>query len=143
MMVFETTYSDKEITNSINKIVGKPFSFFQSLKMNGIGSKRMIVEQVSPNLQAYINTVSDLSYANIELRPLGILIRINKGLRNFTWTIPYYHLVIYKTNGSSIHAQGKFIHFRNNKTYKENKAFFKKLINQKIIFDQQYNFQDV
>ena len=143
MMVFETTYSDKEITNSINNIVGKPYSFFQSLKMNGIGSKRMVVEQVSPNMQAYINTVSDITYANIELRPLGIIIRINKGLRNFTWTIPYYHLVIYKTNGSSVHAQGKFIHFRNNKTFKENKGFFKKLMNLKIRFDEQYNFQDI
>lgn len=141
-MVFETTYSDKEITNSINNIVGKPFSFFQSLKLKGIGSKRMIVDQVSPNMQAYINTVSDLTYANIELRPLGILIRINKGLRNFTWTIPYYHLVIYKTNGSSIHAQGKFIHFRNNQTFKENKSFFKKMMDQKVLFDRQYNFQD-
>ena len=87
-MVFETTYSDKEITNSINNIVGKPFSFFQSLKLKGIGSKRMIVDQVSPNMQAYINTVSDLTYANIELRPLGILIRINKGLRNFRISDP-------------------------------------------------------
>ena len=142
-MIFETTYSDKEITRSINNIVGKPFSFLQSLKMKGIGSKRMIIEDVSPNLKSYLNTVSDLNYANIELRPLGILIRINKGLQNFTWTIPYYHLVLFKTNGSSIHAQGKFIHFRNNTTFKENKTFFSKLMDEKIRFDEQYNFLDV
>lgn len=142
-MIFDTTYSDKEITRSINSIVGKPFSLIQSLKMKGIGSKRMIIEDVSPNLKMYLNTVSDVNYANIELRPIGILIRINKGLSNFTWTIPYYHLVIYKTNGSSIHAQGKFIHFRNNKTFKENKAFFKKMMDLKIRFDEQYNFQNV
>lgn len=141
-MIFETTYSDKEVTRSINNIVGKPFTFFQSLKMNGVGSKRMIIEYVSPNFRTYLNTVSDLNYANIELRPLGVLVRINKGLRNFTWTIPYYHLVIYKTDGSSIHAQGKFIHFKNNKTFKENKNFFKKMMDQKIRFDDQYNFQD-
>ena len=141
-MIFETTYSDKEITNSINKIVGKPFSFFQSLRLNGIGSKRMIIDEVSPNITQYLKTTSSLNYANIELRPLGILIRINKGLQNYAWTIPYYHLVIYKINGSTIHAQGKFIHFRNNRTFKENKAFYKKMMNQKILFDEQYNFME-
>lgn len=141
-MIFDTTYSDKKVTKSINNIVGKPFSFFQSLILNSVGSKRMIIEDVSPNLKMYLNTVSDINYANIELRPIGILVRINNGLQNFTWTIPYYHLVIYKTNGSSIHAQGKFIHFRNSKNFKENKHFFKKLMDQKILFDQQYNFLD-
>tara|TARA_R110001583_G_scaffold191276_2_gene356295 strand:- start:1839 stop:2069 length:231 start_codon:yes stop_codon:yes gene_type:complete len=70
------------------------------------------------------------------------LVRINKGLQNFTWVIPFYHLVIYKTNGSSIHAQGKYIHFKNNITFKENKAFFDKLLNSKVKFDEQYNFVD-
>lgn len=142
-MVFETTYSNPEITKSIDQIVGKPYSFFQALKLKGIGSKRMIIDDVSPNLSQYLNTVSDINYANIELRPLGILILINKGLQNFTWTIPYYHLVIFKTNGASIHAQGRFIHFRNNRTFKENKSFFKKLMDKKILFDEQYKFIDV
>ncbi len=141
-MIYDSTYSDKEKTKSIDNIVGKPYSFFQALKLNGIGSKRMIIEEVSPNLSQYLNTVSSLNYANIELRPIGILIRINKGLQNFTWAIPYYHLVIFKTNGASIHAQGKYVHFRNNKTFKENKGFFKKMMDQKIRFDERYNFID-
>lgn len=142
-MVFETTYSNPEITKSIDHIVGKPYSFFQALKLKGIGSKRMIIDNISPNLAQYLNTVSDINYANIELRPLGILIRINKGLQNFTWTIPYYHLVIFKTNGASIHAQGRYIHFRDNRTFKENKSFFKKMMNKKILFDEQYKFIDL
>ena len=141
-MIYDTTYSDKEKTKSIDNIVGKPYSFFQALKLNGIGSKRMIIEEVSPNLSQYLNTVSSINYANIELRPIGILIRINKGLQNFTWAIPYYNLVIFKTNGASIHAQGKYVHFRNNKTFKENKGFFKKMMDQKIRFDERYNFID-
>jgi hypothetical protein len=111
--------------------------------MKGVGSKRMIVDDVSPNLKLLMNTVSDTNYANIELRKNGILIYINKGLKNFTWAIPYYQLVIYKTNGASIHAQGKFIHFRNNKTFKENKAFFSKMLDQKIKYDMKYDFQIV
>ena len=140
-MLVETTYDNKENKELINDLVGKPFSLLQSIKMNGIGSKRMIVDDVSPNMNSLINAVSDINYANIELRPKGILILINKGLKNFTWVIPYYQLVMYKVNGSSIHAQGRFIHFKNNKTFKENKSFFNKLMDQKIKYDMQYDFQ--
>ena len=122
----------------INDTLGKPFSFFQALRMRGIGSKRMIIDGVSPNLVQYTNKVSDINYANIELRPRGILLHINKGLQTFSWIIPYYQLVIYKINGSSIHAQGRFVHFRNNVTFKENKAFFDKLLDEKIKYDEQF-----
>ncbi|WP_100611338.1 hypothetical protein [Confluentibacter lentus] len=140
-MVLDTTYKNKEHENLINDLVGKRFSFFQSIKMKGIGSKRMIIDEVSPNMKSYTNTISDINYANIEMRSGGILIYINKGLSNFTWVIPYYQLVIYKTDGSSIHAQGRFIKFRNNNMFKENKSFFDKLLDKKIEHESQYNFQ--
>jgi len=99
----------------------------------------MMIEDASPNMQQYLNVVADVNYANLELRPIGLLIRINKGLKNYTWVIPYYQLVIYKTNGSSIHAQGRFIHFRNNNTFKENKAFFDKLLDEKVKYESKYS----
>lgn len=139
-MILDATHPNKENDALINDLVGKSFSLFQAIKLKGIGSKRMMVEEFSPNMQQYKNTVSDVNYANIEMRPLGILIHINKGLKNYTWVIPYYQLVIYKTNGSSIHAQGRFIHFRNNTTLKENKAFFDKLLNEKVKYEAQYSF---
>lgn len=140
-MIFNTTHSSKENKESINGFVGKSFGFIESIKLKGIGSKRMVIDNVSPNLKQYLNTVSDINYANLELRPKGVLIHITKGLQNFTWAIPYYQLVIYRTNGSSIHAQGKFIHLKNNRMFKENKLFFDKLLNEKIKFDEQYHFQ--
>lgn len=139
-MIIETTYNNKEQEELINDLVGKSIGFLQSFKMNGTGSKRMIIDDVSINMIDYVNSVADATYANIELRPIGILIRINKGLRNFTWVIPYYQLVIYKTNGSSIHAQGRFIHFKNNITFRENKSFFNKMLNEKVNYDSQYSF---
>jgi hypothetical protein len=142
-MIVDTTYSDKTVNQLINDLVGKPYSLYEIFKMRGTGSKRMIIDEASPNISSYLNTNSDPTYANLELRPNGVLIRINKGLRNFTWVIPFYQLVIYKTNGSSIHAQGKFIHFKNNITFKENKAFFKKLLDRKVEFEKQYDFIDV
>ena len=131
-MLFNTTHTNTEAKELINDCLGNPFTFFQSLKMGGTGSKRMIIDEVSNNLNDLLNKVSDLNYGNIELRPSGILVRINRGLENFAWAIPYRQLVIYKTYGLSIHAQGKFIRFRDNKTFKENKNFFKKMIRLKV-----------
>jgi len=141
-LILNSTYHDKEHKEVISDLIGKPYSFFEALKLKGIGSKRMIINEVSPNLQAYLNRVSDVNYANIEMRSGGIIIYINKGLKNFSWIIPYYQLVLYKTNGASIHAQGKFINFENNNMFKENKAFFKRLLDAKVIYDQRFNFMD-
>lgn len=139
-MILDTTNTNKKHDALITELVGKPFGLIQAIKMKGIGSKRMMIDEVSPNMKHYLNTVSAINYANLELRPLGLLIRINKGLQTFTWAIPYYHLVIFKTDGSSIHAQGRFIKFRRTVTFKENKAFFDKLLDQKVKYDVQFNF---
>lgn len=140
-MILNVTHTEKDHKQLLSDVVGRPFTLLESFKMKGVGSKRMIIGEVSPNFQPYLNTVSDISYANIELRTNGILIFINKGLQNFVWAIPYYHLVIYKTNGASIHSAGKFIHFKNNKTFKENKSFFQKLMDEKVKYDERYNFE--
>ena len=142
-MIFTTTHTNKEAKNLTNDLLGFPFTFYQSLKMGGIGSKRMIIEETSQNLSNYLNKVSDVNYANIELRPGGIIVLLNKGLNNYSWVIPYRQLVIYKTDGTSIHANGRFINFKHNKTFKENKAFFDKLINIKVAYDKQYNFTSI
>lgn len=138
-MVYNTTYKNEGVKELINDVLGKPFSFFQALKLGGIGSKRMIIEETSNNLNNLLNKVSDMNYGNIELRPNGILVMINKGLENYTWVIPYRQLVIYKTYGLSIHAEGKFIRFKNNKTFKENTSFFKKLIRLKVKSQERFS----
>lgn len=138
-MVLNTTHHNSDHKQLIADLIGKQYTLVQKLKLGGIGSKRMIVDEVSPNMKSMMNAVSDINYANIELRPKGILVMLNKGLKNFTWVIPYYQLVIYKTNGSSIHAQGRFIHFKNSKTFKENKKFFDKLLDEKVKYDMEFS----
>lgn len=142
-MILDSTYFNKEHKQLINDLLGKPYSFFEALKFGGVGSKRMVIEDVSPNLKQYMSQVDDINYANIEMRSGGIIIYINKGLKNFTWVIPYYQLVIYKTNGASIHAQGRFIHFKNNRMFKDNKTFFDRLLNEKVAYDVQYNMPHI
>ena len=138
-MIFSTTHTNKEAKELTNDLLGLPFSFYQSLKMGGIGSKRMIIEETSQNIFDYTNKISDVNYANIELRPEGIIVLLNKGLNNYNWVIPFRQLVIYKTDRLSIHAEGKYICFKNNMLYKENKKFIAKMIDLKTTHQEKYS----
>ena len=140
-MIFNTTLKNKDATATMNDLLGEPYSFVKAIKLGGVGSKRMIIDAVSPGFLKLINAVSDINYGNIELREKGIVIHINKGLKNFSWAIPYYQLHTYKTEGFSIHAQGNFVRFKNTKLLKENKNFIDKIINCKIENNKQYDFQ--
>ena len=137
-MILNTTYTNKDNDEIINDLVGMPYSLLKKLKMRGIGSGRMIIDKVSPKLERALLNGPDLNYANIELRPKGILVRITRRLDNFTWIIPYYQLYTYMTNGFSIHGQGEFLHFRNDRFLKDNKNFIKKMLNLKVIFTKDY-----
>jgi hypothetical protein len=131
-MIYNTTHINKEAIAVFEDLLGKPYSFLKALKLGGVGSKRMIIEQVSPKFSTMMNTISDINYGNIELREKGILVHINKGLKNYSWAIPFYQLHIYNTQTFSIHAQGNFVQFKKNKLLKENKNFLDKLIDLKI-----------
>jgi len=137
-MLLNTTYTNKDNDATINEMVGRPYSFLKKLQLKGIGSSRMIIDQVSPKLERALLNGPDINYANIELRPKGILVRITRRLDNFTWVIPYYQLYTYLTNGLSIHGQGEFLHFRNDRFFKSNKDFIKKMLNLKVIFTKNY-----
>jgi hypothetical protein len=137
-MILNTTYTNKDHDALINNLVGSPYSFLKKIKMKGIGSGRMIIYKVSPKLERALLNGPDINYANIELRPKGILVRITRRLDNFTWIIPYYQLYTYMTNGFSIHGQGEFLQFRNDRFLKDNKAFIKKMLDLKVIFTKDY-----
>lgn len=137
-MILNTTYTNKENDATIDNMVGKPYSFFMKLRMKGIGSGRMVIDKVSPKLERALLNGPDINYANIELRPKGILVRITRRLDNFTWIIPYYQLYTYMTSGLSIHGQGEFVHFRNDRFLKNNKKFIRKMLDLKVIFTKDY-----
>ena len=137
-MLLNTTYTNKDNDATIDNLVGSPYSFLKKLRMKGIGSGRMIIDKVSPKLQRALLNGPDINYANIELRPKGILVRITRRLDNFTWIIPYYQLYTYMTNGFSIHGQGEFLHFKNDRFLKNNKEFIKKMLNLKVVFTKDY-----
>ena len=99
-----------------------------------------MIDEVSIGFQKVLNTVSDINYGNIEIRRKGILVHLIKGHKNFSWAIPFYQLHLYKTSGFSVHAQGNFVRFKNNKLLKENKKFIDRIIDLKIENDKEYEF---
>ncbi|MDP4600176.1 MAG: hypothetical protein NWS84_03435 [Polaribacter sp.] len=131
-MIYDTTYNNKEAKEVFEVLLGKPYTFLKALKLGGVGSKRMMIEQVSPKFSSMMNNVSDINYGNIELREKGIIVHINKGLKNYSWAIPFYQLHIYNTQTFSIHAQGNFVQFKKNNLLRENKSFLDKLVDLKI-----------
>lgn len=134
MAVHNITYKNKEIDKLINNELGKAFSFFKKLKIGSIGSRRLIIENFSDGLNNLKMNVSGIQYANIEIRPLGVIVHINKGIYTYAWTIPFYQLSIFNGDFFTLHSQGQFIQFNKIKSIKENKAFINKLFELKANF---------
>lgn len=133
-MLFNTSYTNKDYIKESIHIVGKAFPFFEKIKMRGIGSSRLIIEELSPKLQPKHMLSLATNYANIELRPKGIIIHFANRLDRYSWIIPYYRLVVYSAQTFSIHSNGNFIQFRKNKNYLDNKKFIHKMIDFKNSF---------
>ena len=85
----------------------------------------------------YLNPDHYPTYSSLEIRPNGILVHINQGLKNFTWPIPYYQLSVYHTEHITIHGQGEFIRFR--KEDKTQYPFLQKIIREKAEWAAQYD----
>ena len=133
-MLFNTSYINKEYNQQSIETLGKSFSFFEKIKMGGIGSGRFIIKEISPNLKPKNLQTIAINYANIELRPKGIIIHFTNKLDRYSWIIPYYRLITYSTQTFSIHSSGSFIRFEKNKNYIDNKKFIGKMIDLKIDF---------
>ena len=138
-MIFNSTYTDKKKELEVEKLIGKKYNLLSSIKFNGVGSKRLIIKETSSKFKKIIIQKNDLIYSNIELRHRGIIVYIAEGLNRFSWVIPYYKLVIYKTPNYSIHSDGNFIRFSNDLNFKENLKFFEKLITHKSLNNEQLN----
>ena len=134
MGLYNITYKNKEIEKEINAEMGKPFGLIEKLRLGGIGSRRMIIENFSEDLKNLALKVSGIQYANIELRPNGVIIHINQGIYTHAWTIPYFRLSIFNGDFFTVHGGGSHIQFNKEKSWKENKEFLQKIVKLKSEF---------
>ena len=134
MGLYNITYKNKETEKEINVEMGKPFGLIEKLKLGGIGSRRMIIENFSEDIKNLALKVSGIQYANIELRPNGIIVHINQGIYTHAWTIPYFRLSVFNGDFFTIHGGGSHIQFNKEKSWKENKEFLQKIVKLKSEF---------
>ena len=139
-MIYNSTYTDIEKDIETDNLVGKKYNLIKTIRLGGIGSKRLIVDELGINFKKLIQQKNDIIYSNIELRKKGIIVYVVDGQKRFTWVIPYYKLVIYKTPSFSIHSKGNFIRYSNKLNHKQNLVFLKKVLDHKFNFNK-YNNQ--
>ena len=128
MAIYNISYKDKETDKLINEEMGNAYSLIKKLQLGGIGSRRLIIEYFSENMNHLKIKVSGLQYGNIEIRPKGIILHINQGVYTYAWTIPFFRLSIYNGDFFTIHGNGNYIQFNKEKSWKENRNFLQKLI---------------
>lgn len=133
-MLFNTSYKNEDYVNESNHVLGNAYSFLEKLKMRGVGSSRLVISELSPLLTPQNMQEIAINYASIELRPKGIIIHFSNRLDRYSWIVPYYRLVIFSAETFSIHANGKFIKFKKDKNYKDNKMFIDKMTSLKNAF---------
>ena len=134
MGLYNITYKNKETEKEINAEMGKPFGLIEKLKLGGIGSRRMIIENFSEDIKNLALKVSGIQYAKIELRPNGIIVHINQGIYTHAWTITYFRLSVFNGDFFTIHGGGSHIQFNKEKSWKENKEFLQKIVKLKSEF---------
>ena len=130
-MLFNRSYRNKDYEKESDHMLGEAFSFLEKIKIGGVGSSRLAISQLSPTLEPKNIQLIVTNYANIELRPKGIIIHFANRLDRYSWPIPFYRLTIFSSHTLSIHGDGDFIQFEKNQNYHNNKKFIQKIINHK------------
>lgn len=111
-MLYDTSIKDKRVRDEIIQHVGRPYSLWDLFKVGSIGSSRMEIVAHSKLFSGIMAQGKQAVFANIALRPNGIMVIINVRLSNYSWVIPYHYLSLYKTEVLSIHSQGEFLKFK-------------------------------
>lgn len=108
-MLYDTSIKDKETKRAIDSCLGRPYRFLELFKQGVVGSSRMEVTSYSKLFVKVMSQRKQAVFANISLRPNGIVVIMNIRLSNYSWVIPYHYLSIFKTDVLVIHGQGEFL----------------------------------
>ena len=121
-MLANVSYNNKAQRESIDTLVGKPFTLMNRLKLGGVGSPKLHVVSSSKEIDSLLILDHNDNTCNIELRPKGIILRFRSLLETYALVIPYYKLTLYKGKAQeySIYIDKQFV-----KVVADTKASFK------------------
>ncbi|MDG0972817.1 MAG: hypothetical protein P8O07_01535 [Crocinitomicaceae bacterium] len=108
-MLYDTSIKDKETKQVIDSCLGRPYRFLDLFKQGVIGSSRIEITSYSKLFVKVMSQRKQAVFANISLRPKGIVVIMNIRLSNYSWVIPYHYLSIFKTDVLVIHGQGEYL----------------------------------
>jgi hypothetical protein len=126
-MLRNISYNDHKLKEEISKMIGEPFSFFERIKMNGIGSSNLRIQGCNSEIENLLNLDNNDNRCNIEIRKKGIIVRFRALLETYALIIPFYKLKLFKgeSNVYSIYIDNYYIKvLANNKNVHD---FFKKI----------------
>ncbi len=129
-MILNISYQSKSQERDINDYVGLSYTFWESLKMGGSGSQKLIINDCHQIFEPYLKQRHSTKYCNIELRSKGIGLRFRYKLESIGWFIPYsalsYH---YDDFNLKIQDQitGYFMNVKSSHRNRINLKFMKKL----------------
>jgi len=126
-MLRNISYNDHKLKEEISKMIGKPFSFFERIKMNGIGSSSLRIQGCNSEIENLLNLDNNDNRCNIEIRKKGIIVRFRALLETYALIIPFYKLKLFKgeSNLYSIYIDNYYIKvLANNKNVHD---YFKKI----------------
>ena len=134
-MIRNVSYNNKEISNEINDLIGKPFGVVDRIKMRGIGSQRLLITDASPEIKKLLKLDNNTNHCNIELRSRGIIVRFRSILNTFGWAIPYYKLNLFKNaDHFAIYADSDFIRIQPAHNERFDDKYFRKMMELKAAY---------
>lgn len=115
-------------TKQINELVGKSYSLLERISFGGTGSPALIIEEASVQIAELLNRNVDINFANIELRPKGIVLGFQVQQKAWAWIIPYRLLTLFK-NGEvlTLHAEGLKVGLTPRYANESSRGFVRKL----------------
>lgn len=130
-MLFDTSVNDKETNREINNAVGRPYHVVDMFirGVGKVGSSRMEILEHSKLFNGVMRQRKQAVFANIALRPKGIIVVFFIRTSNYSWVIPYQYLSIFKTNILVIHGQGEFLKLKIDRD--QNRKFIDKILDLK------------
>ncbi len=138
-MLLDSTVLSKSQKLEIDSLVGSSYSIWDSLRLKGIGSSKLNIEAYSEKFKPFLEQNNSLNYCNIELRPKGIIVHINKRASRFSWVMPYYALSIFSSEHLGIHSNGQFLKIKHDDLYTKSVSFIQKVMSLKAHYSDQTN----
>lgn len=126
-MLRNISYNDHKIKKEINEMIGEPFTFFERIKMNGIGSSNLRIQASDSEIENLLNLDNNDNRCNIEIRKKGVIVRFRALLETYGLIIPYYKLKLFKGESSvySLYIDKYFVKIL--ASNKKDHNFFKKI----------------